>query len=235
MISTNLEMENVRVEWISMHQLGERWIQAIAEDDLDKLTQFCIPAISSTLLTPNHLDTFHNSSDLVAKYHDWFDDYTNFHLEGNRVAQVGERLGIFYRLLLQNQGDWYMIEQQLYCNLKNGRVEKVRLLCSGFQPVGTNEEVKFAYSPKAGEQDPERDDLLEFHSESAEAGGTCALLTPAIKLKLREMQSGQILEVRVDDPSARGDIEAWSRLSGNKLLKMVEEGDQELRFFVEKK
>lgn len=66
-------------------------------------------------------------------------------------------------------------------------------------------------------------------------GSTCALLTPAIKSKLREMHSGQVLEVRVNDPAARGDIEAWSRLSGNTLVRMNEAQSEELQFFVMKK
>jgi len=235
MIEMNLELENVQVGRLSMQQLGEGWIRAIEEEDLDKLAQFCSPAVTSILLTLNRLDTLHTSGDLVAKYHDWFDDYSNFRLEASRVALVGERLGVFYRLRLQNQGDWYAIEQQAYLNLKNGRVEKLRLLCSGFQPVGSDDMVESADTPEPGEQDPGRDELLEFHSEAAGAGGTCALLTPAIKSKLREMQTGQVLEVRVDDPTAREDIEAWSRLSGNRLLKMVDDGKRELRFFVEKK
>ncbi len=61
------------------------------------------------------------------------------------------------------------------------------------------------------------------------------MLTPAIKSKLREMDSGQVLEVRVDDPTAREDIEAWCRLSGNLLLKMDQVEGPELRFFVQKK
>ena len=81
----------------------------------------------------------------------------------------------------------------------------------------------------------ERDELLEFQTEASEMGSTCAVLTPAIKSKLREMSSGQVLEVRVDDPSARGDIEAWCRLSGNTLLKVIDGEDRSLRFFVKKK
>jgi TusA-related sulfurtransferase len=49
------------------------------------------------------------------------------------------------------------------------------------------------------------------------------------------MNSGQILEVRVDDPTARSDIEAWSRLSGNTLLKVIESDGSVLRFFLRKK
>ncbi len=81
----------------------------------------------------------------------------------------------------------------------------------------------------------ERDELLAFHMEVSDIGSTCTVLTPAIKSKLREMSSGQVLEVRVDDPSARGDIEAWCRLSGNILLKIIADKSQALQFFIKKK
>ncbi len=64
---------------------------------------------------------------------------------------------------------------------------------------------------------------------------TCAILTPAIKRKLKEISSGQVLEVRVDDPASRGDIEAWCRLSGNTLLSLDLVEGHELRFYLMKK
>lgn len=219
-----LEMENRRVERLRVQKFGEDWIQAIMAGTLGRLEKLCHPEIVTRLLTPKRLLTLDNAADLVARYHQWFGECLNFHLERSRVEPVGERLGIFYRFLLQRQRDWYTVEQQLYCTLKDGRVAQLQLLSSGFQPV----------EAQAGEQDPARDQLLEFQTGTAETGSTCAVLTPAIKSKLREMQTGQVLEVRVDDPSARGDVEAWSRLSGNLLLKVIDEG-QELRFFVQKK
>ncbi len=89
--------------------------------------------------------------------------------------------------------------------------------------------------PGIQNEDPLRDELLEFHTEAAQTGSTCAVLTPAIRSKLREMQTGQVLEVRVDDPSAKGDVEAWSRLSGNELLKVIDTEGLILRFFLKKK
>ena len=76
---------------------------------------------------------------------------------------------------------------------------------------------------------------LEFHSASESEGPTCALLTPAIKAKLREMTSGQVLEVRVDDPTAKEDILSWSRLSGNEVLGIFADEPQHLRFYLRKK
>jgi TusA-related sulfurtransferase len=63
----------------------------------------------------------------------------------------------------------------------------------------------------------------------------CAVLTPAIKAKLREMAAGQILEIRVNDPTAEGDIASWCRLSGNELIAGIEDSPQVMRLFVRKK
>ena len=89
--------------------------------------------------------------------------------------------------------------------------------------------------PSAGTTLPATQALLEMKVESESVGSTRALLTPAIKAKLREMDSGQVLEVRVNNSTAREDVAAWCRLFGNELLAMVDEGQQELRFFLRKK
>ena len=82
---------------------------------------------------------------------------------------------------------------------------------------------------------PQADSLLAMLDLNERDGAACALLTPAIKARLREMAPGQVLEVRVNDPTARLDIEAWSQLSGNPLLAITEEAPDVLRFFVRKK
>ena len=87
---------------------------------------------------------------------------------------------------------------------------------------------------------PAADALLVFSAPSGAEGASCALLTPAIKARLGEIQSGQVLEVRVDDPEAKADIESWSRLSGNELLAVAErehlpDEAENLSFYLRKK
>jgi len=221
-------MENERIERLQLRQLGEDWIQAITDGELERLERFCQPEVLSQLLTPKRYINFDNVTDLVAKYRQWFGMCSDFQTEHSRVELVGERLGIFYRFLLQDQGVWCRIEQQLYCTMQGGRVAHLHLLCSGFQPVASS-------GLGEGETSSDRNALLVFHTDTATNGSACALLTPAIRSKLREMDSGQVLEVRVDDPSAKEDIEAWCRLSGNLLLGINEHQGQELQFFVKKK
>jgi TusA-related sulfurtransferase len=82
---------------------------------------------------------------------------------------------------------------------------------------------------------PQTDSLLEMLDLDEKAGAACALLTPAIKTRLRDMTAGQVLEVRVNDPTARLDVEAWSQLTGNRLIAITEQPPNVLRFFIRKK
>ena len=78
------------------------------------------------------------------------------------------------------------------------------------------------------------DGVLEMVGKPELAGSTCAVLTPAVRARLRELDPGQVLEVRVDDPSAVDDMAAWTRLAGHELVQTVWEGEM-IRFFVRKR
>ncbi len=229
-----IQTESEQAEQLRVQKFGQEWIQAIVDGTPDRVQEFCDPDLVSVILTPKRYMTLENAPAVVAKYRDWFGTCTDFQVVNSRVGWVGGRLGIFYSFLLQDQGDWLRIEQQLYLTLKGGRVEKLHLLCSGFQLVGEANQPAPGDAHVLPETDAVRDELLEFRASAPESGSTCAVLTPMIRSKLNSMQSGQVLEVRVDDPSAREDVEAWSRLSGNTLLKVIGDG-QVLRFFVRKK
>lgn len=52
--------------------------------------------------------------------------------------------------------------------------------------------------------------------------------------KIREMKSGQILEVQADDDGIEKDMPAWCKMTGNEYLGIIKEG-AEYRAFVRKK
>lgn len=80
---------------------------------------------------------------------------------------------------------------------------------------------------------PHADAVLEMLHTAETSGSVCALLTPRIKAKMRELALGQVLLVRVDDPSAQLDIEAWCGLTGNALQATREQGGV-FSFFIRK-
>lgn len=82
--------------------------------------------------------------------------------------------------------------------------------------------------------------MAETNAPNADAvldapGSSCANLTPLIRARIRELASGQLLEVRSDDPAAREGVPAWSRLTGNALEAVVEDGAERTRFFLRRK
>jgi len=83
---------------------------------------------------------------------------------------------------------------------------------------------------------PHPDGVLEMLSAEGGAmqGALCALLAPALKARLKEMTPGQVLLARVDDPSARLDVEAWCALTGHDLLATTEDENGVLSFYIRK-
>ena len=75
---------------------------------------------------------------------------------------------------------------------------------------------------------------LELLGTGNSLGVTCSTLTMTIRAGLHELQLGQVLLVRVDDPTARLDIPAWCALTGNVLQAISEEEGGVLSFFIRK-
>lgn len=63
----------------------------------------------------------------------------------------------------------------------------------------------------------------------------CATLTPLVRARIRELESGQILDVRTDDPTAHENLQAWCRLTGHTLAAVRDIGVRGKRFLIRKK
>ena len=66
-------------------------------------------------------------------------------------------------------------------------------------------------------------------------GQDCATLTPMIAARMRQLLSGQVLEVVSDDPTARNGLASWSRLTGNPLVAIVDDGPGRTRYYLRRK
>jgi TusA-related sulfurtransferase len=204
--------------------VGTSWVQAVAERQFGQLAALCQPDVCGRLLTPRAFDTVGDAQNLGRKFQQWFGEADLIRIEHTQVHQVGEKMALFYRLLVRRPKGWFEIEQQISGLLKEGRVSRLDLLCSGFQPV-----------PSPGDA-LSADAVLQMATPADGEGSTCAVLTPAIKERLRDMSSGQVLKVQVEDAEVRGDIEAWCRLSGNELLTVTEaDNGAGFSYFVRKK
>jgi len=66
-------------------------------------------------------------------------------------------------------------------------------------------------------------------------GQDCATLTPLIAARVRQLNSGDVIEVVSDDPTARTGLASWSRLTGNPLVAIVDDGPGRTRYFIRRK
>lgn len=214
--------------------VGESWLAALVARDFERLAALCKPEASGRLMIPSRIVTTDGATETVERIAAWFKDCEVIRDEGSHVSMVGTQLAIHIRVYVEEMGEAFAVEQQLYCAVEGGQIERLSLLCSGFQPLDRSDDDPASEIHPARALATQPDAFLRM-DDAITAGSTCAVLTPAIKRKLGELQSGQVLEVHVNDPTARGDIEAWSRLSGNSLLRIDEAEGGELTFLVRKK
>jgi TusA-related sulfurtransferase len=66
-------------------------------------------------------------------------------------------------------------------------------------------------------------------------GQDCATLTPIVASRMRELVTGQVLEVISDDPTARSGLASWSRLTGNPLVAIIEDGPGRTRYYLRRR
>ena len=66
------------------------------------------------------------------------------------------------------------------------------------------------------------------------SGMLCPMPVGKTSKAMKELQSGQILKMIATDPGAPPDMEAWSRQTGNELLRSMTE-DSKFVFFLLKK
>lgn len=66
-------------------------------------------------------------------------------------------------------------------------------------------------------------------------GQDCATLTPIVAGRMKQMRSGEVLEVVSDDPTSRTGLAAWSRLTGHALIASVDEGPVRTHYYLRHK
>jgi hypothetical protein len=66
----------------------------------------------------------------------WFGDADPLELLDSSAERLVDRVHIRYRFDSFEEGEWYLVEQQAYADVVDGRIRAMSLVCSGFQPVG---------------------------------------------------------------------------------------------------
>jgi len=114
---------------------GEAFVAALANRDFEKLEACFHPEVQFRALIPPGLRERNGSAEAAAQLKAWFSGADRMQLLQKEVYPLSERVHISYRLReLYSDGETEVIEQHAFCDVREGLIESMDLLCSGFLP-----------------------------------------------------------------------------------------------------
>jgi hypothetical protein len=117
--------------------LGTDFARALAAKDVDRIRELIHPEIDFRGLTPSRSWEASGPDAVIAVLlEDWFEPKDEIdgleHVEDGSVADR-ERVG--YRFSVTNPDGRFLVEQQAYLSTRDGRIDWMRVVCSGFRPA----------------------------------------------------------------------------------------------------
>lgn len=114
--------------------VGPAFARALAVRDFDRLQSLLEPAVEFRALTPHRAWEAAGHKDTVELFRGWFDEETVVEeIEDVGTHPVGDRWHLAYRFRGRDVDGPFLVEQQIYFTERSGRVDWMRMMCSGFQ------------------------------------------------------------------------------------------------------
>ena len=114
--------------------VGTRLVEAIAAQDTAAISTCFADNAEFHALTPSGLRERTGASETGELIAGWFADSTELELVDSEANEVGDRVHVAYRFEGIEEGQPYVVEQHLYGEARDGKIERANLLCSGFRP-----------------------------------------------------------------------------------------------------
>jgi hypothetical protein len=116
---------------------GTEFARVLAEKDFERIRALMGPQIDFRGMTPRRVWEAGTPDELIGTVlRQWFEDSDDIraleHLETDMVVDR-ERIG--YRFSVRNPDGDFLVEQQAYLEVRDGRISWMRVLCSGYRPV----------------------------------------------------------------------------------------------------
>ena len=115
--------------------VGVAFVQAIELRDFDRLEAVLAPAIRFRALVPSSCRRASCAADTRRMIEGWFAGCERVDVESMHVCDIADRLHVGYRLRVHDPGGCYLLEQQGYGDVAEGRLTSLSLVCSGFLPA----------------------------------------------------------------------------------------------------
>ena len=191
------------------------FLELLAERDFERLAASLASDSHARFLLPHGLEEYDGRDAIVARVRSWFESASVFDLTSSTEDEVGMRHRISWRFSVVRDGSRQVIEQLVYLDLGPQGIERIDLLCSGFQAEP---------SVDAGP------------TQIFDAGdmGCADGLAQEFRRRISNVPIGESLEVVVSDPAAKEDLPSLARLLGQRITSTEALDDGRLTITVER-
>jgi hypothetical protein len=118
--------------------IGAAFARAFAAKDAGRIRELVDPEIDFRGLTPSRYWEAGDPAELVSILFDcWLEDKDEVEsLERVESDTVADRERVGYRMTVTNPDGRHVVEQQAYIGTRDGLIDWMRVVCSGFRPLG---------------------------------------------------------------------------------------------------
>jgi hypothetical protein len=116
---------------------GAAFAQALASKDYPRLRTLLAPDVDFRGLTPSRNWEAADSTTVVEGIlRQWFEESDEIErVEDVQTDSFADRERVGYRFAVRNPDGRFLVEQQAYLSSRDGRIEWLRVVCSGFRPI----------------------------------------------------------------------------------------------------
>jgi ketosteroid isomerase-like protein len=116
--------------------LGRAFVDALGRKDFDEIFALLQPDIDFRGLTPGRVWEASNARAVVDDVvRQWFEESDELEeLVSTESDSFADRQRVSYRFIGRNEDGPFVVEQQAYYTQRDGRIDWMRVLCSGFRP-----------------------------------------------------------------------------------------------------
>jgi ketosteroid isomerase-like protein len=118
-------------------ELGGELARALGAKDFERVTELVHPDVDFLGMTPNRTWQARGPEALVADVlARWFEPSDEIEaVERIATDAFADREHVAYRFRGRNGSGPFVVEQQAYLTVRDGRIDWLRVMCSGFRPV----------------------------------------------------------------------------------------------------
>lgn len=174
----------------------ERVAHCLAGRRFEELRQLVTPGIRLRALIPPGPEERNGAEAVVQRLQEWFGWCDSIRVESVVAQPIVDRWLLAYRFEVGDGAPRQFIAQQCICDVEDGRVSAIDLVCSGFRAAPAQV----------------ADGVHRF-----DAGDLSCVdgLAQEFRRQITAIPVGAVLEVVTSDPAAREDLPPLARLMGN--------------------